>query len=107
MGTNFRPRSIRAAFYDGRTVGERLPDGTVRPDSCPDWFPAVVPETHAANTWAEPGEIFIAGGTLIVGGKDGGVPVHPGAWIVSYPDRYSFDVMGNETFERLFEPARD
>lgn len=104
MSTNFRPRPIRALFYDGKIVGERKPDGAVRPNSCPDWFPAVVVQTHPENTWAMPGEVFYAGETLMVGGKDGPLHVHPGQWIVANPDRRSFDVLNHDVFERIYEP---
>ena len=105
MTTTFRKRPIRAAFYDGKIIGERLPDGTVKTESCPDWFPAVVPITHPENTWAAAGEVFIAGDVLIVGARNGSQPVHPGSWIIKHPDQIAFDVLSNDLFELAYEPT--
>lgn len=103
--TDYRMRPIRAAFFDGKLVGERQADGTVRPESCPDWFPAVVRETHAANTFLMPGEVIYAGPQLLVGSNKGSERVLPGMWIVSRPGSMGFDVLDQKTFEELYEPA--
>lgn len=77
-----RPVVIDAAFFDGNLVGEPDGNGAVQPRTCPEWFPAVMPETHPDNTWATPGEVFSAGDVICIGTLHGTLMASPGDWII-------------------------
>lgn len=97
----YRAKYFEAAFYDGSLVGEPDGNGGVVPKTCPEWFPAVVPEVHPENTWAGAGQVFYAGNELRIGDKDGGATINPGSYIIYKNNKLS--VLDGERFQELYE----
>lgn len=77
-----KPVVIDAVLFDGKCVGASDEFRNVVPGTCPEWFPAVVPETHPDNKFANPGEIFFAGGRLCIGTLEGTMVAEAGDWII-------------------------
>ena len=78
-----KPVVIEAAFFDGTLVGEPDGLGGVKPRTCPDWFPAVMPEIHPSNVPHLPaGKIMVNGYGLHIGTLEGTMTAVPGDWII-------------------------
>ena len=77
-----KPVVVEAAYFDGELVGMTDRTGKrVVPNTCPDWFPAVVPERDDAAELAA-GDVAWMGGALCIGTLEGNHRAAPGDWII-------------------------
>ncbi|WP_120636045.1 hypothetical protein [Ruegeria sp. EL01] len=80
-----KPVEIEAAMFDGKLVGNPLPNGTVIKGTCPAWFPAVVREVtdkRRAIDELREGEVVSCGDSLLIGTLEGVHEAKTGDWII-------------------------
>lgn len=112
MMVRMRSPVVEAVLFDGNLVGEpewdsRSGQTTVRPRTCPEWFPAIslqVPNAVTGETEVPVGEVWSTERGLLIGALGGTRSVRPGDWIIR-------DIFGDllpcaaNVFQNVYEPA--